>query len=244
MPIEIDDKPSLQFILIMCLCLISVILFSIIGGFITFLAYGVDGLDVNNLGNVNTIKGLKILQLFTAGGLFVVAPIVYAMISSKNLIKKLSLVNTSKPINYLLIFGLMVVSIPFLSWVIEFNGNIVLPEFLSGIEQWFKIKQEEALIMQNAFLTFEGAGELIIVIILIVIIPAFGEELLFRGVLQKIFISWTNNYHIGIWITAFLFGLLHMQFYSFLPIMLLGAMFGYIFYWSKIVMATYFRTFY
>jgi membrane protease YdiL (CAAX protease family) len=45
-------------------------------------------------------------------------------------------------------------------------------------------------------------------------------------------IDWIKNYHVAIWVTAILFSALHMQFYGFLPRMLLGAMFGYVFYWS------------
>jgi uncharacterized protein len=67
---------------------------------------------------------------------------------------------------------------------------------------------------------------------MIAILPAIGEELMFRGVIQRIFTNWTKNYHWGIWISAFLFSAMHMQFYGFLPRMLLGGMFGYLLVWS------------
>ena len=43
---------------------------------------------------------------------------------------------------------------------------------------------------------------------------------------QKIFTNWTNNHHIAIWVTAIIFSALHMQFYGFLPRMLLGVFCG------------------
>lgn len=67
---------------------------------------------------------------------------------------------------------------------------------------------------------------------MIAIVPAVGEELLFRGVIQKIFTNMTKNYHWGIWISAILFSALHMQFYGFIPRALLGALFGYILVYS------------
>ena len=67
---------------------------------------------------------------------------------------------------------------------------------------------------------------------MIAILPALGEELMFRGVIQRILTNWTKNYHWGIWITAFLFSAMHMQFYGFLPRMALGAMFGYLLVWT------------
>jgi membrane protease YdiL (CAAX protease family) len=69
-------------------------------------------------------------------------------------------------------------------------------------------------------------------IFMIAVLPALGEELLFRGVIQRIFTSWIRNYHWGIWIAAFLFSAMHMQFYGFLPRMALGAMFGYLLVWT------------
>ena len=67
---------------------------------------------------------------------------------------------------------------------------------------------------------------------MIAIIPAIGEELLFRGVIQRIFTRWTRSNHWGIWIAAILFSALHMQFYGFVPRMLLGVLFGYLLVWS------------
>jgi len=233
MALEIDNKPFLQLILILCLCLISVILFSIIGGLITVGFYGYDALGMNNLGDTNTIDGLKLFQLFSAVGLFIVPPIFYGLFTSKKLFNKLSLVKQTKPINYLLILLLMIISTPFISWVIESNANMILPEFMSGIEQWMRNSESQAEELTRAFLTFNGVGSLFYILVIVAVVPAIGEELLFRGVLQKIFISWTKNPHIGIWLTAILFSALHMQFFGFFPRLLLGLMFGYIFYWSE-----------
>ena len=67
---------------------------------------------------------------------------------------------------------------------------------------------------------------------MVAVLPAIGEELLFRGVIQKIFINWTKNAHWGIWISAILFSAMHLQFYGFVPRMLLGVAFGYLLVWS------------
>jgi len=230
---EIENKPFLQLILILSLCLISVILFSVIGGLLTVLIYGFDFSGSNNYGNPKVIEGLKLFQLFSAIGLFIVPPLLYGIISPKNSFKKLSLSTLSKPINYLLILLLMIISTPFISWIIELNANMILPDFLSGIEQWMRASENQAEELTQAFLTFNGLGSLFYILIIVAIVPAIGEELLFRGVLQKIVINWTKNPHLGIWITAILFSALHMQFFGFFPRLLLGLMFGYIFLWSK-----------
>jgi hypothetical protein len=69
-------------------------------------------------------------------------------------------------------------------------------------------------------------------LVLVAIIPAIGEELVFRGVLQKLFGEWTKNKFMGIWISAILFSAMHLQFYGFIPRMLLGALLGYSLLWT------------
>ena len=64
------------------------------------------------------------------------------------------------------------------------------------------------------------------------LLPALGEEFIFRGILQRLLKDWLKNIHVAIFITGFLFGAMHMQFYGLLPRMILGVIFGYLFYWS------------
>jgi membrane protease YdiL (CAAX protease family) len=232
---EIANKPFLQLILIAGLVIVSLVVFSIIGVVTAYLLYDLIYIDINNLASANkaTLDALKVLQLFSAIGLFVVPPIVYAFIVSKKPWVKLNLKRFSKPINYVLVILLMFVSLPFMSWMVELNANLTFPDFLSGFELWAKSAEEQAMEQTKAFLTFNGLGSLLFAGLIVAIIPAIGEELLFRGVLQKILIQWTKNAHWGIWITALSFSALHMQFYGFFPRMLLGAVFGYLFFWSK-----------
>ena len=231
--IDLENRPVLQLILILSLCLISVVLFSAIGGLLTIFFYGFDLSEINNYGDPNVIEGLKLFQLFSAIGLFLVPPLVYGIISSKKTLEVLSLNSLNKPINYLLVLLLMLLSTPFISWIIELNANMVLPEFLNSVEHWMRTSENQAEELTKTFLTFNGLGSLFYILIIVAVVPAIGEELLFRGVLQKIVINWTKNAHLGIWITAIFFSALHLQFFGFFPRLLLGLLFGYIFLWSK-----------
>ena len=51
----------------------------------------------------------------------------------------------------------------------------------------------------------------------------------FRGVLQQLL---GGRRHVAIWLTAVIFSAIHMQFYGFVPRMLMGALFGYVFVWT------------
>jgi membrane protease YdiL (CAAX protease family) len=80
-------------------------------------------------------------------------------------------------------------------------------------------------------------GQLILNIGLMALLPAFAEELTFRGTLQQILkgegVRVTGyRTHAAIWITAFVFSAIHMQFYGFIPRMLMGALFGYMLVWT------------
>ena len=230
---EIANKPILHLLLIVGLCIVSTIIFSSLGVVFTTIFYGINISSLYGYSDPNTIAGLKFFQLLSGVGLFLVPPIAYSFIISKYPLKQLELKQFSTPINYGLLFLLMVVVSPFMSWLIEWNANMVLPDFLKAIELWMKESEATAAELTKAFLTFDGLGSLFYVLLIVAIVPAIGEELLFRGVLQKIVIQWTKNVHWGIWITAILFSALHMQFYGFLPRMLLGVIFGYLLVWSK-----------
>lgn len=229
---SIFEKPTMQLLLIAILCVFSATLFSVIAGLLVVLFFGFDLQSFNDYTNPEVIAGLKFFQLMSAVGVFIVPPFVYEIIVTKKPISNLALNQFSKPKNWLLVLFMMVVSTPFMSWLVEFNNNLILPDFLAPLEHWMKQSEQSAEQLTKAFLSFNGLGSFLYVLLIVAIVPALGEELLFRGVLQKIMVDWIKNYHVAIWVTAILFSALHMQFYGFLPRMLLGALFGYVFYWS------------
>jgi len=231
--IGIDKNPFLQLFLFIALVTVSTIVFVLIGTLLTIALYGTNLNSFQDYSSQNTIEGLKLIQLFSSIGIFIIPPIIFTRVMSKKPLAKLQLHQLGKPVNYVLIIMLMLVAMPFMSWLIEWNANIVFPDFLHGVELWMKQKETQAADLTKVFLTFNGTASFIYIMIIVAVVPALGEELLFRGVLQKIFIQWTKNPHWGIWITAFIFSAIHVQFYGFLPRMLLGALFGYLFLWSK-----------
>jgi len=230
---SVFNQPSMQLFLIVALCLVSALIFSLIGGLAVILFYGFDMSSFYDYSNPNTIEGLKLFQLLSSIGLFIVPPIVYALITSKSILPALNLNQVSKPIYWVLVLFIMVVASPIMAWVVEVNAQMSLPSFMSSIEDWMKQSEASAEVLTKAFISFDGLASLFYILLIVAVVPAIGEELLFRGVIQKIFKNWTNNHHIAIWVTAIIFSALHMQFYGFLPRMLLGVFFGYLLVWSS-----------
>jgi membrane protease YdiL (CAAX protease family) len=118
------------------------------------------------------------------------------------------------------------------SGVIEWNKSINFPEFMNSFETWAFNKEKELEKITMFLVSFENNWEFLFGILSIALIPGICEEYLFRGVLQKNFYLISKNIHIAVWLSALFFSALHLQFYGFFPRMLLGVLFGYIYYWS------------
>lgn len=115
---------------------------------------------------------------------------------------------------------------------IEWNANFDFPEFASDFERWAKEREDTAAGMTKFLTNFGSTGELVVALVVIAVLPAIGEEIVFRGLIQNELHQATKNIHISIWFAAILFSTIHFQFFGFVPRLLLGALFGYLYYWS------------
>lgn len=189
-----------------------------------------------NLNDPVFVSKLKWAQLISSVMIFIVPPLVFTLLTAPSrphrMAGYLRLDKPFQPAFALIIPVLMLTSLPLINLMAELNQKMALPDFLYGVEQWMKKAEEDARVMTEVFLKMDSAGSLFFNLVMIALIPAFGEELLFRGVAQKLFSRWTKNVHWGIWISAALFSALHGQFYGFLPRMALGGLLGYLLLWS------------
>ena len=123
----------------------------------------------------------------------------------------------------------MVCAIPGINLLADLNNRIVLPECLSSLEQFFRQMEEEAALLTERFMQADNVWVMMINMGLMAVLPALAEEMSFRGVLQQLL---GGRRHVAIWLTAVIFSAIHMQFYGFVPRMLMGALFGYVFVWT------------
>jgi membrane protease YdiL (CAAX protease family) len=106
------------------------------------------------------------------------------------------------------------------------DNSIGLPPFLEQLEK--EIEQ-----LMDLLLSDTGIVAVLLNLFVIAFLAALTEEFFFRGVLLRIIGRWMKNHHAVIWSVAFIFSVIHMQFYGLIPRMLLGAYLGYLLYWSK-----------
>jgi len=134
--------------------------------------------------------------------------------------------------------GLLMVLTPllifFANGIIDLSGQF--NKWLIPANSWLEnqIKPTEDLMekMTGLFIGNDAMVPPLLAFISIAVVPAICEELVFRGVLQPLFAKITRNIHVAIWLTAILFSLIHMQFYGFLPRIIMGALLGYMVVWS------------
>lgn len=127
----------------------------------------------------------------------------------------------------------LVVSIPLMNIIINWNQNLTFPESMSGIVQTFKDLEAKSEDSINIMTSGNSAGILIVNIMIVGIFAGLGEELFFRGGLMRLLGGVKSiGTHKAIWISAIIFSALHLQFFGFVPRMLLGVFFGYLLAWS------------
>ena len=229
-------KPFAQLMFALFVMVASVFIFMVVGMIAVIPIYGLGGLmssmSETSLNSAEGINLLKYFQVIQSIGLFVVPPFIIGWLYQGNFSEYLKINRSTRIQSFLLASICLLAVIPFINFLGAINSQMTFPESLSGLEGWMKNMENAAQVMIEKFMKVDGISGLMFNIFMIAVLPALGEELMFRGVIQRIFSDWTKNYHWGIWISAFLFSALHMQFYGFLPRMALGAMFGYLLVWT------------
>ncbi len=132
----------------------------------------------------------------------------------------------------LLVVAMVVTAIPFLGWLNEWNQQIIFPEFLKGIEDWMRRMEEEGARSTQIILKMNGAGDVLINLFVIALVPAVCEELMFRGAIQRTLSRSLKNVHLAIFFSAVAFSAMHLQFFGFFPRLFLGLAFSYLYLWS------------
>jgi membrane protease YdiL (CAAX protease family) len=210
--------------------------FFLLGLLLAVPLYGISFSDLQSLmlepETPETLRILQYFQVLQSFGLFIFPAWLAAWLIGGNASKWLKINRLLSVKFYLLTLVVMVCSIPFINMLITWNEAMSLPAVLEPVETWMKNAEEEATRLTDAFLSMSTWGGFLFNLFMIAILPAVGEELIFRGLFQRLFTEWLRSPHVAIWLTAILFSAIHLQFYGFLPRLVLGLILGYLFYFS------------
>jgi uncharacterized protein len=174
------------------------------------------------------VKGLLIVQFF---GLFLLPPLVFAYLADPKPLDFAGLKSPQK--KSFLLLGVVTMVVAY--FTVEFLGflNEAAVHFLpKATQNWINRGESDANSMLESVLSVKSPVDLLKTIILVGVLPAIGEELFFRGILQRLFIQIFKSAWPGIILTGFLFSAFHMQFMGLLPRMALGIILGCLYWYS------------
>jgi len=231
---ELDEKPSWYVLLMVVLGgIVGLVFGSALGLLVGWTLYQGNG-DFLHL--ANDPDEYSIIPLMTMQGVvsifsFFVFPYLTWRLFRR---KSIHILNTQPFFNLSLafvaaiLFSFMVVD----SFFIEWNQHIHFPEFLKSFETWARTSEDQLAEITKKLTQFHSVGEFATGFLVIAVIAGVCEEFMFRGIIQNELYRGTKNIHVAVWVSAILFSAIHAQFFGFVPRMLLGALFGYLYYWS------------
>lgn len=230
-PVFSKISPGGQVLLLIALVLAGTI-FSIVAAYgISMLVWGKEFVTQAASGQIISLGFLRTFQIINQIGIFIFPPIAFAWLICE---RPLNFLGISKPRAGQMILAIIaVLSIaPVINVLVQWNEGLTLPHMFRGIENWMRNTEENAARLTENFLNAGNPADLALNLLMIGILPALGEELLFRpafiGVLKKMF----RNVHWPVMISAIVFSAFHLQFFGFFPRLVLGILMGYLYVWS------------
>ncbi|MBD5376142.1 MAG: CPBP family intramembrane metalloprotease [Bacteroides sp.] len=207
-----------RLMLFLCVTLLCFIIGSVAVGIVT---YG--GLSAPRLRIATVIQDVV---------MFIIPPVATAVMITRRPAEFLLALKGLRPVPTLLTIAIVLASIPAMNAIISWNQNLTLPSSMGALEEWMRTSEAAAKNFTDTLLGGSGAGSLIMALLIVGLLAGLSEELFFRGGLQRLLSTSGMNIHCAVWVTAFIFSAVHMQFFGFVPRLLLGAFFGYLAAWS------------
>ena len=199
--------------------------------------------EIDSLLNENIFR-LKISQLIASFFIFIIPPAVLSYFIFNGSLNIFGFKKELKRQNLLIILLIMIFIQPFVIFCMQINNSILdsISEYIPVIYKQMKIMEDRAAELTEIFLQMNSVGDLCFNIFLIALVPAIGEELFFRGIIQKKLENILTP-HLSVFIASFIFSAIHFQFFGFLPRFILGLILGYLFLYSRNLWAPIFAHF-
>lgn len=218
--------PHVQFLMIFIIIITSFIaIFPL--GILLLMPFTEAGQVMHALEHGAPVAFLKHLQVVQSFAIFIIPALVAAYLFSTRPINWLWFRSTKWPL-ILLTTATIVAVQPMVAWLAQWNSGIEFPAYMQGFQEWVKASEADARVLIFKFLDTTTIFGFLFNLFMIAVLPSIGEEMLFRGTIQPVVQKWSNNKHLAVWLTAILFSAMHMQFLTFAPRLLLGAMLGYL----------------
>ncbi|MBK6965053.1 MAG: CPBP family intramembrane metalloprotease [Bacteroidales bacterium] len=230
-PIFRDLSSGSRFLLLVLVVLLSGILSLSLTYLFSLLFWGRDVFSSSGDPDSMNLVFMRFTQMFNQLGFFLLPPFLFAWLSEQS---PYGFLGFTRPKNIHLLASILLIMVagPFTGVLTEWNEMLRLPAQLSGIEEWIRSSEVRAARLTERIMNAPGVSTLAVNLVMIGLLTAMGEELLFRSALIGVFRKVFRGFHLPVIISAFVFSALHLQFFGFLPRFMLGLAFGYLFVWS------------
>jgi membrane protease YdiL (CAAX protease family) len=224
---------SAKLFFLLLICFVSASLLSFIGLVAGMAIWSLpfDALEHYTEYGIEGINFIRLNQAAGAVGLFILPSITFPHFLGRPTAEFLQTDNKPKILLLLLLAIYTLLQLPWINVMSAWNNSLEWGGALEELYQAMRAKEDAAAAMIENLLTMPDIQSLLVTMIVVALIPAMGEELLFRGIIQNLF-GQRYGIHAGIWITAFIFSFIHFQFFGFFPRLFLGALLGYVFYYT------------
>ncbi len=227
-------RPAEKFLFSVVILFILGLAFQFLGAFLAAWIYGFSISDVLALGAYDDsryVAASKMIQMLGSVGTFIIPAFLFSYLFDGDFFSYYKFRNPTGMAPMLLVILMMVSVIPFINYMAEINLKMEIP--IRALDQLLRTLESTAEEMMVAFTATKSFGGLLMNLLMIGVIAAVGEELIFRGLIQRLMTQMIKNPHLAILITALLFSAFHFQFFSFLPRFVLGLVLGYLMYYGQ-----------
>lgn len=185
---------------------------------------------IENLSPMSPVSDRNLVRfslLINHMSMFILPPFLLGWLLFKSSWSRFLCLDRLPNLKNLLLGGCFVLAaLPLAHFTFWLNQQVPLPEWAVSMEANTNNLISNLLISEHLY-------ELFLNLLVVAVIPALGEEWVFRGVLQRNLHRSLENPHLSIWISALIFSGIHLQFEGFLPRVILGGLLGYLFFWTK-----------
>jgi len=227
-------RPAEKFLFTVIILFILGLAFQFLGALIAGWIYGFrfsEVLSLDSFQDPRYVAASKLIQILGSIGTFIIPAFLFSYLYQGDLFSYYEFRNPVGTVPVLLTILMIVAVVPFINYLAEINLKMDFP--IRTVDRFLRNLEGEAEKVMSAFTATRTFGGLLVNLLMIGVIAAVGEELIFRGLLQRLMFGMVKNVHLAIFITAILFSAFHFQFFSFLPRFVLGLILGYLMFYGR-----------
>ena len=222
-------RPAEKFLLTVVILFILGLMFQFFGAFLAGWIYDFRFSEILTLGafeDPRYVAASKLMQILGSIGTFIVPAFLFSYLFAGDPFSYYRFRDPTGFVPMFLTILMMIAIIPFINYMAEINLRMEFP--IKSVDKILRTLEGDAEEIMLAFTATRSLTGLLVNLLMIGVIAAVGEELIFRGLLQRLFFDMVKNAHVAIFLTAILFSAFHFQFFSFLPRFMLGVLLGYL----------------